>query len=163
MEGKAGKKRLIMLMQLLCRQTDEEHPFSTSDIIEYFAVQGIATDRKTVKAVVELLIEASDDVITTRGKQNQYFIGARDFEVPEIVFENPEPQKCDQYSIDVTLVTLWENSKCRNILTKYVPQLADEKTRKPAMGISIQTIAQFTPDIFSDGVLDKIDDELREV
>lgn len=86
-----------------------------------------------------------------------------DFEVPEIVFENPKPQKCDEYSIDVTLVTLWENSKCRNILTKYVPQLADEKTRKPAMGISIRTIAKFTPDIFSDGVLDKIDAELREV
>lgn len=86
-----------------------------------------------------------------------------DFVVPEITFENPIPQKCDQYSIDASLITLWENIKCRNILIKYVPQLADEKTKKLAMGISIRTIAQFSPDIFSEGVLEQIDTELKEV
>lgn len=84
MEKQTGKMRLLMLLRLLTEQTDEEHPLSTAEIVSYFKERGIITDRRTVKADAELLIELGYDVITVRGAQNMYFIGAREFELPEV-------------------------------------------------------------------------------
>lgn len=84
MDKQTSKYRLLMLLQLLMEQSDEEHPLSTAAIIEYFQQQDIVTDRRTVKADAELLSQLGYDVIAVRGAQNQYFIGSRTFELPEV-------------------------------------------------------------------------------
>lgn len=79
-----SKERLINLLKLLYANTDEEHPLSTSEICEYFTEKGIATDRKTVKGDIELLVELGYDIVTIRSTQNKYFIGSRIFELAEL-------------------------------------------------------------------------------
>lgn len=57
---------------------------STAEIIEYFEKQGIATERRTISTDVDLLCEAGFDIVTAKGTQNKYFIGARELELPEV-------------------------------------------------------------------------------
>ena len=77
MDTQISKRRLLMLLTLLRRQTDEEHPLSTAEIIEYFEKQGIVTERRTISTDVDLLCEAGFDIVTVKGTQNKYFIGIR--------------------------------------------------------------------------------------
>ncbi len=57
MDTHSGKHRILLLLKLLWNQADEAHPLSTLDIIGYLGEQGIVTDRKTVKADMELLAD----------------------------------------------------------------------------------------------------------
>lgn len=84
MNKQTGKTRLLLLLRLLMEQTDEEHPLSTAEIVEYFRQQGIVTDRRTVKADAELLAEQEYDVVAVRSTQTRFFIGTRTFELPEL-------------------------------------------------------------------------------
>lgn len=86
-----------------------------------------------------------------------------DFEVKEMTQKIPEPQKCTEYGVDVTLVTLWENEECRNILTKFIPVLERDEVRQPAMGFTIRTISAYSPDVFEGNILEKIDNELKNI
>lgn len=52
-----SKERLLKLMQLLYTQTDEEHPMTTSEIVDYFLQRGEVIHRQTVKAEIELLCD----------------------------------------------------------------------------------------------------------
>lgn len=84
MDTQISKRRLLMLLKLLREQTDEEHSLSTAEIIEYFDKQGIVIERRTVVADIELLCEAGYDIVTVRGKQNRFFFGVRELELPEV-------------------------------------------------------------------------------
>jgi len=84
MDKQFGKKRILHLLHLLIEKTDEDHPLSTAEIMDYFRQQGIVTDRKTVKADVELLQQMDYDVVAVRSTQTKYFMGSRTFELPEL-------------------------------------------------------------------------------
>ena len=43
-----NKNRALYIFQYLWNHTDEEHPATTADIIQYLASIGISTTRKTV-------------------------------------------------------------------------------------------------------------------
>lgn len=84
MDAQISKRRLLMLLTLLWQQTDEEHPLSTTEIIEYFEKQGIVTERRTISTDVDLLCEAGFDIVIVKGTQNKYFLGTRELELPEV-------------------------------------------------------------------------------
>ena len=84
MDTQVSKRRLLMLLKLLRQQTDEEHPLSTAEIIEYFGKQGIVIERRTVVTDIDLLCEAGYDLVTIKGSQNRYFFGTRELELPEV-------------------------------------------------------------------------------
>jgi len=63
---------------------DELHPVTVSDILSDLEAKGIKTSRYTVSRELEQLIEAGVDVVCNAGKPNQYFIGDRAFELPEL-------------------------------------------------------------------------------
>jgi len=84
MENQTSKRRLIMLLKLLSQETDENHQLSTRDISEYFHKHNIPTDRRTIKADAELLLDMGYDVIITKGTQNRFFMASRSFELPEV-------------------------------------------------------------------------------
>jgi len=71
-------------MRYLEQQTDEAHPAVITDILDYLADEGISTSSKTVTKDIDLLIEAGFDVVCNKSRQNQYFIGERHFETPEL-------------------------------------------------------------------------------
>lgn len=84
MGNRLSKRRLIMLLKLLYMKTDEDHLISTAEIVNYFRSQDIATDRRTVSADIELLIDMGYDIVVVKSTQNKFFIGNRLFEVPEV-------------------------------------------------------------------------------
>ena len=78
------KNRALLIFKYLMAQSDEAHQKSTQDIREYLSGFGISAGQKTIAADVEQLQEAGYDVICNKSRQNMYFIGTRDFELPEL-------------------------------------------------------------------------------
>lgn len=79
-----SQKRLLLTLKYLWEKTDEEHPVTLKEIGEYLQQNGIETTRKTLQADINLLTGFGIDIICNHSTQNQYHIGERVFEVPEI-------------------------------------------------------------------------------
>jgi len=78
------KLKPFYIMKILMEQTDEQHPMTVNEIIEELTKFEISAERKSIYADIDLLIEFGLDIICLKGRANQYFIGARDFELPEL-------------------------------------------------------------------------------
>ena len=78
------KSRLLYVMKILCENSDEQHPLTIHEIIEQLSEYGIEAFRTTVVSDIAMLEEFGIDVICNRSVQNQYFIGQREFELPEL-------------------------------------------------------------------------------
>ena len=76
--------KLLALLQILIKQTDENHKLTTNQLIEKLAEQGVAAHRNTIPADIERLRNAGYDVICDKSTQNKYFIGSRGLESAEI-------------------------------------------------------------------------------
>ena len=79
-----GNIRAIETLRYLYQQTDESHPATVTDITAYLKEQGIQAVRQTVYADLNALITAGFDIVIVKSTQNQYFIGSRLFEYPEL-------------------------------------------------------------------------------
>jgi len=79
-----NKSRMLYIQKFLFEQTDEEHPAAVADIMAYLSKEGIPASRQAVARDIELLIEAGADVVCNPGKPIVYFIGERNFELPEL-------------------------------------------------------------------------------
>ena len=79
-----GNIRAIEPLRYLYQQTDESHPATVTDITAYLKEQGIQAVRQTVYADLNALIAAGFDIVVVKSTQNQYFIGSRLFEYPEL-------------------------------------------------------------------------------
>lgn len=78
------KIRLLILYDILRRETDEKHQLSTNELIERLAKYGIQATRQTVYDDIEMLNSFGYDIITIHGRNNRYFVGDRTFELPEV-------------------------------------------------------------------------------
>ena len=79
-----SKSRLVFLLELLNRETDEEHPITVADIISRLNKEGFTATRKTVAKDIDTLIAHGVDVVCNKGRQNQYFIGERILQLTEL-------------------------------------------------------------------------------
>ena len=77
------KIKLLLLYEILLKQTDELHPMTTSDIFTALQDSGIAVSRQTLYEDIEVLNRYGFEVICLKGKENQYYISSRSFERPE--------------------------------------------------------------------------------
>ena len=85
MSDKSEKKsKILYIKQYLEEYADELHPAVTGDILAHLSSKGITANRKTVAQDIDLLIDAGIDVVCNKSRQNQYFIGDRHFELPEL-------------------------------------------------------------------------------
>ena len=78
------KARLLVLTKMFYELTDENHPMSTFDIIDYLADNGVPANTKTLRSDIALLKDMDIDIVTVPGRPNKYFWGARLFELPEL-------------------------------------------------------------------------------
>ena len=78
------KIRLIILYDILWRETDEIHQLSTNELIERLATYGIQATRQTVYDDIEMLNSFEYEIITVHGRNIHYFLGDRTFELPEV-------------------------------------------------------------------------------
>lgn len=85
MSGKRNQKlRIFTLLKILMQKTDENHPLNARELIELLSAQDILCDRKTIYEDIDALILSGYDVISVKGSKSGYFLGGRDFELPEI-------------------------------------------------------------------------------
>ena len=78
------KLKLLYLIDILNRETDEEHMLGTGEIIERLYEYGIEVARKCVYEDIAILQEYGYDIMYSKGKKNGYFMGSREFELPEV-------------------------------------------------------------------------------
>lgn len=78
------KLKLLYIVKFLMQNSDEEHPVSTAQIIEELASNGISAERKSIYDDIEALRLFGLDIIQLKGKNGGYYIGERDFELPEL-------------------------------------------------------------------------------
>lgn len=78
------RAKLLILCQVLLRKGDEEHPISTPELIKALEQEGVPAERKSIYTDMEALREFGLDVQLQKGKKGGWFIGERDFELPEL-------------------------------------------------------------------------------
>lgn len=80
----ATRIKLLKIWEILCQETDEEHPMESTVLIEKLAELGVPCERKTLYRDIETLCEYGYEVICERGKKNQYYVLDRSFDLPEL-------------------------------------------------------------------------------
>lgn len=79
------KLKPLYLMKYLLRNSDEAHPVTVNQIIRYLFENGISAERKSIYADLEALQQFGLDILTVnRGNFYGYYIGSREFELPEL-------------------------------------------------------------------------------
>ncbi|MCD8048662.1 MAG: WYL domain-containing protein [Clostridia bacterium] len=79
------KIKLLKLVELLWKESDEQHPLTTNYICEYMNGIGITCDRRVVTQDVALLNELGYEVLSVQvGKKKGYYLAEREFSVPEL-------------------------------------------------------------------------------
>ena len=84
MDTSSTKKRMLLILELLYKTTDESHPVSTVEITDYLADKGFQIDRKTLRSDLRLLISMGYDIVVVKSSPNKYYWGERTFEIPEL-------------------------------------------------------------------------------
>lgn len=79
-----AKNRVLYILKYLWEHTDENHTAAINDISGYLNSIGITAGRKTIADDIEQLQECGYDVVCNKSRQNQYFIGSRELELPEL-------------------------------------------------------------------------------
>ena len=76
--------RLLRIWEILNRETDEDHPMGTETLREKLLEGGIDCHRVTLYEDIKLLNEAGYEIMTRRGRSNQYYVMDRKFSNPEV-------------------------------------------------------------------------------
>lgn len=78
------KLKLLYIMEILVKETDEEHPISIAKIIEKLDVAGITAERKSIYDDIEALRCFGLDIVNKREKPSGFYTGVREFELAEL-------------------------------------------------------------------------------
>ena len=78
------KARLLVLSEMFCEKTDDEHPMDTFEIIDYLADNDVPANTKTLRSDIALLKQRGMDIVTITGRPNKYYCGKRLFDIPEL-------------------------------------------------------------------------------
>ena len=84
MKSSNQKLKLIYLAKILMEQTDEEHTITVPEMIEELKKLGIPAERKSIYDNLESLSLFGLDICSTKTKTTNYYIGSREFELPEL-------------------------------------------------------------------------------
>jgi len=84
-KGENQKLKMLYLVQLFSRETDDTHKLTMPEIIAKLAAEGVNADRKTLYQDFEELRRFGFDIISEKdGRNFYYYLGSRDFELPEL-------------------------------------------------------------------------------
>ena len=78
------KLKLLYLMRYLLQSSDEAHPVSIQQMTDALAAHDVKAERKSLYDDLEALRLFGLDIVQTRGKTTGYYIGTREFELPEL-------------------------------------------------------------------------------
>jgi predicted DNA-binding transcriptional regulator YafY len=74
----------LKIWEILQRETDEEHPMGTEELRAKLLESGIDAHRTTIYEDIKLLNECGYEIMSRRGRSNQYYVMDRSFSNPEI-------------------------------------------------------------------------------
>lgn len=79
------KKKAFLILQYLSANSDENHPVSTAELIEYLDRNGISVERRTIYSDIELLRELGYDILQNSNRVGGgYCLVSREFEIAEL-------------------------------------------------------------------------------
>ena len=78
------KLKLLYIRDYLERNSDEDHPVGAQELIDMLANHGIDCERKAVYSDIRALQDFGLDILNRRGKNGGYYLGSRNFELPEL-------------------------------------------------------------------------------
>ena len=78
------KEKLLYLQKIMLEKTDENHALTLNEIKELLGGYGILTERKSLYNDLQVLETFGMDICRTRDTTVRYFVGNRDFEIPEL-------------------------------------------------------------------------------
>ncbi len=79
------KLRILYLMDIMLQRTDDRHLLNASQLCSILEKEySISSDRRTIYSDMEVLASYGLDIQQKKGKNPGYYIGARDFELPEL-------------------------------------------------------------------------------
>ncbi|MEG2137964.1 MAG: WYL domain-containing protein, partial [Oscillospiraceae bacterium] len=85
MAKQCGQKiKILKLHQILLERSDEDHPLTIQELIDALAKHDISGERKSIYTDLAALTEFGVDIQCRKGKIPGWYIGSRDFELPEL-------------------------------------------------------------------------------
>ena len=78
------KLKLLYLMKLFLEKSDEKHPLSINDMIKELEAYDVGAERKSLYDDIEALKRFGMDIVHTKMKPAGYYLGSREFELPEL-------------------------------------------------------------------------------
>lgn len=115
----AVKARLVILLKMFYELTDEEHPMTGSEIMDYLEEHDVPANEKTLRGDIQLLQYLGLDIVKVISRPNYYFWGDRQFEMPEL-----------KLLIDAVASSRFITEKKSRELAKKLSELASEYQRK---------------------------------
>lgn len=143
------KLKLLYLLRFLMQNSDEEHPLSTAQIIEELSANNISAERKSIYDDIEALRLFGIDVIQIKGKNGGYYIGERDFELPELKLLVDSVQSSKFITQDKTYKLI---KKIENLASVYNGQLLQRQVFVTNRVKSMNESIYYAVDTVSDAI-----------
>ena len=140
------KLRTLRLMEILLERTDDTHMLNASELCTILDQEyGISTDRRTIYTEMEILDKFGLNIHQKKGKNPGYYIGARDFELPELklLVDAVQSSKFITEKKSKELITKLEKLCCRTdaaMLSKYVFIVNRSKTENETVYYNVDYI-----------------------
>lgn len=114
-----GKLKILYIVDILKKYSDEEHPLNATEICNYLEDYGINAERKAIYDDIENLIFYGYDIIKTRSPRSGVFLASREFELPELYLLTDAVQSAD-------FIT---PKKTRELVNKLDAMMSDEQAK----------------------------------
>lgn len=114
------KLKLLYLVQILQKRTDENHLMTVQDMIGALSEYGVPAERKSIYDDISMLRHFGYDIVQVKSTTTGYYIGSRDFEVPELklLVDAVQTSKFITYKKTLSLI-----EKIENLASRYDAQL----------------------------------------
>ena len=144
------KLKLLYLMRYLLRNSDENHPVTVRQMGEYLRGQGISAERKSLYDDIEALQQFGLDIIQVKdGNFYGYYVGSRDFELPELKLLVDSVQSSKFITHKKTLALI---KKIENLASIYDAQLLQRQVYVHGRVKSMNESVYYNVDEISDAI-----------
>ena len=143
------KLKLLYLLRYLMQHSDENHPVSTPMIIAELTSNGISAERKSIYDDIEALRSFGIDIVQLKGKSGGYYIGERDFELPELKLLVDSVQSSKFITQDKTYKLI---KKIESLASEYDGQLLQRQVFVTNRVKSMNESIYYAVDVISDAI-----------
>ena len=85
MANDVHKIKLLLLWDILCKNTDENHALNTDEIVNLLALRGVNVSRKILVQDIAILCDNGYEVLSYKKKYHYYYVVNRSLEMAEVV------------------------------------------------------------------------------